>query len=330
MAGPLAMPHLYDTTLTDLLPVRLHPRVSGLEAPVYRPFRLELSPEGLLHPIMRLYDEPERNQNIWGRMPSYYWCAAVKNPSPAAIVLAWNPDVGAQHGMLPLIAWQFSGQGKVLFVGTDSTWLWRQDVADRFFYKFWGQAIRFVARRDETRAKLSRIEVQPVRVQPGQAVRITVQAFAPGGGGIPRTEHKLPIRILGAGTARNVDVVADPLTKGQYGAAFTPAEPGDYRAIYEPGGAAAPVEGRFKAVTGGEEMREVGINRPALDMAASMAGGKLLELPDIGAVLPQLKGDIKYVPVHRETSIWDNWLVLLALAILYSIDVGLRRLTGLM
>jgi hypothetical protein len=34
-------------------------------------------------------------------------------------------------------------------VGTDSTWLWRRNVGDRFFYRFWGQAVRFVARRDE-------------------------------------------------------------------------------------------------------------------------------------------------------------------------------------
>ena len=57
--------------------------------------------------------------------------------------LAENPSVATHaYGPLPLIATHHAGRGKVLFVGTDSTWLWRQNVGDRFFYKFWGQAIR--------------------------------------------------------------------------------------------------------------------------------------------------------------------------------------------
>ena len=68
-----------------------------------------------------------------------------------------------------------------MFVGTDSTWLWRQNVGDRFFYKFWGQSIRFVARRDEATQKKSWIEVRPVRAQPGEQAQIELMAFAADG-----------------------------------------------------------------------------------------------------------------------------------------------------
>ena len=143
------MPHAFDDRFRELLPVRLRPGAAGLEAPVYRPFRLGLSPDGAIHEVMRLYDEPGRNQNAWDQMPPFSWCAAAERPAPAATVLAWNPSVEGRFGKLPLIAYHYAGKGKVLFVGTDSTWLWRQNVGDRFFYKFWGQALRFVARRDE-------------------------------------------------------------------------------------------------------------------------------------------------------------------------------------
>jgi hypothetical protein len=33
--------------------------------------------------------------------------------------------------------------------------------------------------------------------------------------------------------------------------------------------------------------------------------------------------------LHREASLWDNWLMLTLLVVIYSIDVGLRRLSGL-
>ena len=33
--------------------------------------------------------------------------------------------------------------------------------------------------------------------------------------------------------------------------------------------------------------------------------------------------------LHHEATVWDNWFTLLALMLIYSVDVGLRRLAGL-
>ena len=134
-----------------LLPVKLKAGVPGL-TPLGAPsFRLELAPEGSLHEATRLQDEPGRNQNTWRSLPPFYWSAAVKETAPAATVLVNNAAPG-EKGKMPLIAEHFAGQGKVLFVGTDETWRWRQNVGDRFFYRFWGQAVRAVARRDPKQA----------------------------------------------------------------------------------------------------------------------------------------------------------------------------------
>ena len=188
-AGPLWMPGRFDPRLTDLLPVRMGRAASGIEAPVYKPFRLEVSPDGAIHDTMRLYDDRDRNDVAWSHMPPFYWCAAVERPAAGATVLAWNPSAGTRYGKMPLVAHHYAGRGKVLFVGTDSTWLWRQNVGDRFFYKFWGQAIRFVALRDETELKKkSWLEVRPVRAQPGEQVEIELIALGPDGS--PRQEPK--------------------------------------------------------------------------------------------------------------------------------------------
>ncbi len=183
-AGPLAMPHAYNNSpsppaagergrgegvLPKLLPVRLRGKVSGLEAPAFKPFRLELSPEGALHEALRFFDDPGKNQNAWTHLPPYYWCAPVERPAPAASVLVWNPSLQGDYGKLPLVASHYAGQGKVMFIGTDSTWLWRQNVGDRFFYRFWGQAIRFVARHGEAGSKKSWLEVRPGTGTAGRA-----------------------------------------------------------------------------------------------------------------------------------------------------------------
>ena len=143
--GPRFTPHGLDERLRDLLPVKLQPTEGGIDAPVYKPFQLELSPDGSVHEVMRLYDDPGRNQTAWTQMPPYYWCAAVDRPAPAATVLAWNPGATGRFGKLPLLTYHYAGRGRVFFVSTDSTWLWRRNVGDRFFYRFWGQVIRFVA-----------------------------------------------------------------------------------------------------------------------------------------------------------------------------------------
>ena len=73
-------------------------------------------------------------------------------------MLAVNASRKGRFGKLPLVAWHYAGDGKVMFIGTDSTWMWRQNVGDRFCYRFWGQTIRFVARRNPDAVWLSDYE----------------------------------------------------------------------------------------------------------------------------------------------------------------------------
>jgi hypothetical protein len=325
-AGPLAMPHRFGDRLDALLPVRLRPGVPGQQPRGTPSFRIEPAPEGTLHEAMRLYDDPGRNQNAWAQMPPFFWSAAAERPAPGASVLAYN-SVPTAYGKMPLIAQHYAGKGKVLFVGTDSTWLWRQNVGDRFFYKFWGQAIRAVARTDATKAKKSSIDVRPARVQPGDPAEIELNAFSPDGS--PRTEERLSVQVRGGGGAV-VELSADPEAKGRYRGRFTPPAEGDYRLTFNPGGSGAAVETRLRVAAAPEEMRQPNINRPALEqIAAASAGGTLVELPDLKAVPDRLAGESKFTELHRETSLWDNGLILGILIFLYSADVGIRRLLGL-
>lgn len=326
-SGPRFMPQGYDDRLRELLPVRVRPGSGGLDAPVYKPFAMEPTPDGSVHEVLRLYDDPGRNQNAWSQMPPFFWSAAAERAAPAATVLAWNTGAEGRYGKLPLVAHHYAGQGTVLFVGTDSTWLWRQNVGDRFFYKFWGQAIRFVARRDKGDQKKSWIEVRPVRAQPGEEAHVELMAIGPEGA--PRTERVLPVRLVAAGATGTLELAADPATRGRYTGKFLPKEAGEYRLAYDPGGGGPAVEARMRVVVAPEELRHPNVNRPALESLANGTGGRLVELPDLAAVPPTLQGESRLTQVHREASLWDNWLTLVVVMSLYSLDVALRRLAGL-
>ncbi len=326
-AGPLSMPHGFDKKFLELLPVQLKPKVAGFHSSVAtKPFRLELTPDGGVHEAMRLHADPGSNAGLWSQMQPYYWCAAVERAAPAATVMAWNPNIQNSYGKLPLISYHHSGQGKVMFVGTDSTWLWRQHVGDRFFYRFWGQSIRFVARRDQANAKKSWIEVRPVRAQPGEQAQIELMAFA--ADGTPRTEPKLMIQVAGGSTASGLELTADPSLKGRYTGRQVLTATGDYRFTYTPDGA-APVEGRVRVLTAPEELRHPSVNRPAMLQLAGTSNGKLVELHELATIAEQIKGDSKFSTLRREATLWDNWLLLAVLMFVYSLDVGLRRLVGL-
>jgi len=59
------------------------------------------------------------------------------------------------------------------------------------------------------------------------------------------------------------------------------------------------------------------------------AQGLTLVTYDRTTIPPLLKAESKRTRLLREATLWDNWLMLLLLVFLYSLDVGLRRLTGL-
>ena len=326
-AGPLNMPHSFEGPLLDLLPVRVRTKVAGREAHAAKPFRLELSPDGAVHEAMRFYDDPGRNQNAWSHMPPYHWCVAAERLAPAATVLAANPNVQVPSGKLPLITYHYAGQGKVMLVGTDSTWLWRQNVGDRFFYKFWGQGLRFVARRDSAGATKSWMDVRPIRAQPGEQAQVELMAFNTNGS--PRVERTLSVQVIGGGSASAVELIADPSTKGRYTGKFPLKATGDYRVTYATGNGAELIEGKVRVMVAPEELRHPNVNRPVLQQMASTSGGLLVELPDLGTIPERLKGESKHTFLKREATLWDNWLTLAILMGLYSFDVGLRRLVGL-
>jgi hypothetical protein len=210
-----------------------------------------------------------------------------------------------------------------MFVGTDSTWVWRQNVGDRFFYKFWGQAIRFVARRDEDELKRKNwLEVRPARAQPGEQVQIELMAFH--GDGSPRQEPKLAVQVAGPSGSRTVEMAADPTTVGRYTGRVLPDAPGAFRFLFTPIQGEQPLEAGVQVASATEELRRPNVNLPGLKQI-----GAVVRLDELDTIRSQLKGETKVTQLHREATIWDNWLVLSLLVIVYSLDVGMRRMAGL-
>lgn len=326
-AGTQSMPHRFDARLHELLPVRMQGATPGVEAPVYEPYKIQVTADGLVHETMRLYDDPGRNHRVWSKMPPYYWCAAAEQLAPAATVLAWNPQLEGRYGKTPLIAYHYAGDGKVMFIGTDSTWAWRQNVGDRFFYKFWGQAIRSVARRDESEGNKSFIEVRPVRAQPGEEAKIELMAFDNEGN--PLATPTREVALLMPGSRNTIELRADKSKEGLYTGSFVPEQTGVHRLAYQPPDGGPAVEATVQVLIAPEEYRHPNVNRPTLELLASATGGEVLKLSQLNTIADKIEGKEELKSLHREATLWDNWLTLALLICVYSLDVGIRRVMGL-
>ena len=142
IAGTMYNPAEYwETPLAPLLPVIVDyadPEVTRAHSQMQR---LELTPEGKHHPIMRLVPGMIDNSDLWHKtIPGFYWSYPVSKVKPGATTLAINKATRQ-----PLMATQFYGKGKTFFTALDSSWRWRFLQGDRYFYRFWGQVIRHIA-----------------------------------------------------------------------------------------------------------------------------------------------------------------------------------------
>jgi hypothetical protein len=121
--------------LVQMLPIR-EPRVFEKRDG----FLLRLTEAGKRAPMLRLDEDGTAN---WPDLPKHFW-SIVGTRQPGAAVLA-APAANAQGEHAGLLVQQPYGFGKVLFVGIDSTWRWRQRTGDAYHHRFWGQVVRWAA-----------------------------------------------------------------------------------------------------------------------------------------------------------------------------------------
>ncbi len=329
-AGPTAMPHAFAAgPLNDLLPVNVR-RTSdargapgGVEAPAYAPFRLKLSGEGALHPAFQLYDSGPKNRAVWDLMPTFFWSSDVVEARPGATVLARRV---AARDETPLIAEQPAGKGRVFYVGYDATFRWRRNIGEHVFERFWGQAIRRVARPQDKDAKQSRIEVTPQRAEPGEPV--AVELYAVDAGGEPIDAEMVKVKVTRDGAAGD----GESLTLKRTG-------PGRYRAVWR-----AESSGRFaltydgvsrsnasvRIAGSGRELRRPIVDRDTLGAIGDATGGGLIELDQLATLADRIEGEVTRDTRTIERAVWDHWLTLVLIVGLYCVDVGIRRMTGSM
>ncbi|HEY1784640.1 MAG TPA: hypothetical protein VGG30_03795, partial [Pirellulales bacterium] len=302
VGGPLAaiLPMTFDPTAgkTVAAPAAddatAQPALHGLQAPAFAPFRMIVTPTGAMHPAFAVSGNASEDRGLWSQMPEFFWAAPGSKLKPGATRLA-DVEMAGGNEKLPILAEQVVGRGRVMIVGCDETFRWRRNVGDRIFYRFWGQALRHVARKQTPDGQLSWLEAQPHSVEPGTPVTIDLYAVdssnkplnqesvsvvvssqaggdAPAAGSAPKDAAKQPterqtLRLQRVGEA------------GYYRGSWTPQQLGVVTVEYD--GGSKPLGTTVEVANSHRELAQPDVDREMLGTLAEVSGGEMIELPQL-------------------------------------------------
>lgn len=222
-----------NSELQKILPVALGTRDIGQATETFQP---TLTPDGRNHPIFaniaRFFNSPGSAAQT-AALPPLDGCVKVTGEKPGATILLVHPDEKAASGPMPVMAVQPFGTGRTAVFTADTTRNWHQAMKtmgkETPFLRFWGQTIRWLARRTEeveTEAGIVATTDKSYYV-PGEPIRIRVTVR--GEEGAAASGAKVQATVLGPGRrASRLDLPEATGPAGHFSAAFEPPRSGRY------------------------------------------------------------------------------------------------------
>lgn len=295
VAGPQYLPAAYR----DNRPMKtLLPLADGDRNPLRRgttanqPLQIKPTAIGAELAMLQLGADRQQTTDIWRALPPVYWVYAPIDLKPGVEVLAVAEplDVNAEEAATPgggdsqqaVIVRQYIGAGEVLAHLTDETWRWRWRNDDRYFARYWGQAVRRLARGRVGR-ELARVSTDRVEYQEGDAVRILAQLR-----GAARGEAGALMALVRGQTTpvRRVPLAQRATAGDAYEAVLNDLPPDRYTVQLGDDSAASSVP--FTVAAPPSEMTRLAVDWTALQQAAVATGGRAVRLRQADDLLDSL------------------------------------------
>lgn len=320
-------PHLLDggryvaTPLGEILPIK----VTGKEK--YRrgsPLSVRLSRVGMTHPITQLSMDGGENENLWEEMPTLDGVNLLE-PKTFKNVLLESAD-GASW---PILFVDSYGKGRVLLLGTDSSWKWYMGMVSRgkshwAYLRFIERTVRWLTRD---------ISLNPVEVtfpetpgEIGQELEFRIKVKEENSFSHLKGKVFLSVFHSGGVKIKSQLKASEPLN--EYLGSFIPEREGTYRIRVEiPNG----FQEEFVVIGRPIEERDVAPDLKRLKGISASTGGKFLSGGD--DLLKEIdsyggRGEKSFVE-ERRLPIWNLPYSLVTLLALLSTEWYLRRRWGL-
>jgi len=319
---------LLQTELDDLYPVVLDPTQPGGWGS-QTPGQFELTEAGHRSLLTNLEESDDTNSELWQSLPGFQWYAAALRAKAGCEVLAVHQTESSAQGRVPLIVTKTYGTGKVLFMGTDGAWRWRQGVEDKYHYRFWGQVARWMAyQRNMAKGETMRLFFSPDQPRLQQTLTLNANVMEPSGE--PLSQGDVAARIVApSGKAETVRFSSSGDEWGAFSGRFTSEEPGQHEVTLTCKQTNAVLKASF-FVQGDAAERAGKPARPeVLDEIARVSRGKVIKLGNVAEIIHSLS----VLPdppatIHR-VQLWSHPLVAGALILLLGVFWVARKVVGL-
>ena len=321
---------LLETGLADLYPVLPDPgRKSGIGSAL--PGRIVLTEDGRKSLLTKLEDEEAANDRLWRALPGFQWHAAVLRAKAGTATLARHSSARGPNGRTPLLVTKTYGTGKVLYMGMDSAWRWREGVEDRYHYRFWGQVARWMAyQRKMSEGKTMRLFHSPDR--PGVGDVVTLNANISNAQGEPLHDAIVTVEVAAlSGSTQTIRLQpAGAESWGLFTGSFTPEEPGRHQLRMtadqnpEPLQFAIAVQGGTLEKTGQPARFEV------LEEIAQITRGTLVRPGQVDQVVQAIGSLPEPEPLERRLQLWAHPLWAGLIILLFALFWTGRKVAGAM
>jgi hypothetical protein len=282
---------------------------------------------------MELGDSPGESEAIWQNLAPLYWLLEIREPKPAARVLAEHPTRAGRTGQkLPVSLLHYIGAGKVLFHATDETWRWRFRVGDVFFARYWVQTIRMLARSKLLGGDRG-VEVTADRREYTQGEPVHLRARFFDERIAPAADDGVTLVVEQEGAERRqVTLSRSSAARGVFEATLTDLGHGRYHfVLIRPGTEGRAPAGDFTIIAPPGEFARLEMDAAALAAAADQTRGKFYRFGETDDLLRDLpRGN--QVPFRQlpPVMLWNRWWLLSVFLSLVTCEWILRKRKGLM
>ena len=319
---------LLDSPLKDLFPVILDPRKPdgiGLQNEA----SLQLSSTGRGHLLTRFDADEQRNDELWKQLPGFFWSAAVEKSRPGSEVLGVHSALRNASGRMPLLVIRPFGNGKVLFLGTDSAWRWRRGVEDKFHYRFWSQVVRWMAHQRHLADKNGiRLSYSPETPSAGDTLLLQANVFD--NAGFPLEKGTVYGQATSpSGRSESLQFEAVEGGWGLFRSSFSTLEGGRYKLAISALGQERQLETEIEVTQPEVEKLGQPANAAILKQIAEMTGGQSGAIETFNEMVTALERLPEPRPREERIRLWSNpWWGGLLLSLLAIYWTG-RKLAGM-
>lgn len=317
-----------SSVLRDLMPVELSSAKPGgfgsaLES------RLVLTSRGSGHLLTMLSFDPAGNAALWKQLPGFYWHAPVVRAKAGSEVLAVHSEARNEYGRIPLLVSRDCGNGKVLFMGTDSAWRWRRGVEDVYHYRFWGQVVRWMAhKRHLAAAEGMRFFFSPEL--PSRGERVFMHATVYDNSGFPlQQEARVTAQVTGPdGRAEQMHLTSDPGGWGVFEGSFVAAAGGKHEIVVKCDDPARQVKAEVLVATPKREQRGRPARGEVCREISSITQGQCGTVDDLEKIVAGIGVLPEAQPIEQRFRLWCHpaWIGLIVL--LLTVYWASRKLLG--